>query len=1115
MIRGLCIWLCFIAHMTDLKNNIVAIPINSRDREDISDSTTDFTFVLKKSLLNIASLSVAGVVIPKNDSLINGSNDTLTGAVLVDDSINLFSLSITRTDYTATSLASELQTQLNSNTDMLSFGITFVVSYSSTTNRISIVATYPLGATHTWGIQIDFTSLRDIVGIGVAGTTSQTFLASAASTTLTIPCQRSPSLFGPLSYNITSSKMTDVISTSYANSLGKLFDVTNSTKTLTINSTLTTLAHTAIAIAEPAAANSLPSQTGASISLSSTGLMMAVGSYKAGVYVFTRESTSAAWVQDSETPIRKTTSTDVNQGSFVSMSGDGTTIASTSDTSVDVYVRVSTRWEQQLSIAMLTNSLKGGVALSIDGSTLAIGNPTSSGGNVLVYTRSAGIWTLQQTITPGVVDNDFGSSISISNTGDHLVVGSLTHMPGEAYPYTRSGGVWSLDAALNPLATPDPIYGAVISGNGLYLALMDQLNDDVHIYFWSAGWGLQQTIAIASSSCSFNSAGDTLAIGNESGNGNIGTVTVYKRTGTVWAVQLAATSGTGNTGTSRQGFAVSLSLSGDALVIGGYRDNSFIGAVWAFARSGVTWAQDGAKIVATGGPLLREYGDAISISEDGLRMAVGSVDAVTTGAVFIYRLNTFDWTLEATIVPTDHLGSPSFGSSVSLSGDGSIVAIGGSGDNSGAGATWVFARAGTTWSKYAKIPGSGTITAQGRRVSLSYAGNLLAISGTQDAIRIFKTVNTVWTEQKAALGLGLWGGNQISEIDMNTAGSVIVASADSNGGAIAFAYVDDDWKASANFLTVHTPVTSTTAFGTSISISNTGLVVAIGDKDDGTSGSTSIFTTGAIGGAWTQQVALVGTGASVFDQGRAVSLTNSGATVIVGGGKTVSLIDVGAAWIFDNILGTWTQRGSLITGYATVFGSRTDAQKIGNVYLVSNYKTASTDTNQVVAFFPDGYVSPLVTSVSLSPRYYSIFDLVNALNALLTDVIETGSSFVVTFDGKTKLTISATISSPIVSMTFSVSSTSTFNVARWPSNSATSLPMNFSINDNVLKSIVNRASGGVIVDDSQSIPYRKYPAGYTLEANTPIDVQLRNDRDQIVDLNGADWIMTIYATVRS
>jgi hypothetical protein len=75
--------------------------------------------------------------------------------------------------------------------------------------------------------------------------------------------------------------------------------------------------------------------------------------------------------------------------------------------------------------------------------------------------------------------------------------------------------------------------------------------------------------------------------------------------------------------------------------------------------------------------------------------------------------------------------------------------------------------------------------------------------------------------------------------------------------------------------------------------------------------------------------------------------------------------------------------------------------------------------------------------------------------------------------------------------------------------------MNFSINDNVLKSIVNRASGGVIVDDSQSIPYRKYPAGYTLEANTPIDVQLRNDRDQIVDLNGADWIMTIYATVRS
>ncbi len=110
-IHWLALFFCF-PDMADLINNVVALPINSRDRVNIDDSTTDFTIALKKSLRNIASLSIAGVVIPRNDTLIGPNNDTLTGAIIVDDSINLFSVSITRTNYTAATLATELQTKL-------------------------------------------------------------------------------------------------------------------------------------------------------------------------------------------------------------------------------------------------------------------------------------------------------------------------------------------------------------------------------------------------------------------------------------------------------------------------------------------------------------------------------------------------------------------------------------------------------------------------------------------------------------------------------------------------------------------------------------------------------------------------------------------------------------------------------------------------------------------------------------------------------------------------------------------------------------------------------------------------------------------------------------------
>ena len=60
---------------TIIKNNVVPLYINSADRINVSDSTTNFTIALRKSLRNIEAVNVNDVVIPRTDSNININNN--------------------------------------------------------------------------------------------------------------------------------------------------------------------------------------------------------------------------------------------------------------------------------------------------------------------------------------------------------------------------------------------------------------------------------------------------------------------------------------------------------------------------------------------------------------------------------------------------------------------------------------------------------------------------------------------------------------------------------------------------------------------------------------------------------------------------------------------------------------------------------------------------------------------------------------------------------------------------------------------------------------------------------------------------------------------------------
>lgn len=153
-------------------------------------------------------------------------------------------------------------------------------------------------------------------------------------------------------------------------------------------------------------------------------------------YVFTRAG--AVWSQQAYIKASDTHAVDFFGG--VHLSGDGDTLVVSSNSSTHVYTRVAAVWsfQQRLPVGQLYS-----VSISLDSNTIAIGNPsddsnaTNIGGNaadtsatdagaVLVYTRSAGVWTQEAYIkAPNSEANDyFGSSTALSSDGNTLVVGA-------------------------------------------------------------------------------------------------------------------------------------------------------------------------------------------------------------------------------------------------------------------------------------------------------------------------------------------------------------------------------------------------------------------------------------------------------------------------------------------------------------------------------------------------------------------------------------------------------------------------------------------------------------------------------------------------------------------
>jgi hypothetical protein len=106
----------------------------------------------------------------------------------------------------------------------------------------------------------------------------------------------------------------------------------------------------------------------------------------------------------------------------------------------------------------------------------------------------------------------------------------------------------------------------------------------------------------------------TAIVGGLHDNSSTGAAWVYTGSGDVWTQQGSKLVGAGAVGQAGQGFSVALSANGNAVIVGRFGDNSYIGVAWVFGRNGTVWTQQGNKLVGTGAVERATQGVSVALS---------------------------------------------------------------------------------------------------------------------------------------------------------------------------------------------------------------------------------------------------------------------------------------------------------------------------------------------------------------------------------------------------------------------------------------------------------------------------------------------------------------------
>ena len=318
------------------------------------------------------------------------------------------------------------------------------------------------------------------------------------------------------------------------------------------------------------------------------------------------------------------------------------------------------------------------------------------------------------------------------------------------------------------------------------------------------------------------------------------------------------------------GQSVSLSSDGLRMAVGDPYNNYSRGYAKVYEFVGGNWIQLGQTVNGSG--MTENTGWSVSLSSDGSRLAVGSPDGGNNvhGRVIVYDLIDSTWTPVGDYFQ-GYNSMDRLGATLSLSGDGSRVAMGAPNQyySQKKGYVTVYERVNNTWTKMDttylgySIGGENDYGYFGKSISMSEDGSRLAV-GAGGEVKIFDYANGVWT---------LVGGI------INGRGDGVSISADGSRVAVAEAE-NDEFAANAGAVKIYDLINNTwTQVGNAIYGSTAG---------------------DALGG---------GSSTTHYYGGQGISLSSDGSRVAVGS-RTYTDANgdyIGQVRVFELINGSWAQ----------------------------------------------------------------------------------------------------------------------------------------------------------------------------------------------------------------
>ncbi len=299
------------------------------------------------------------------------------------------------------------------------------------------------------------------------------------------------------------------------------------------------------------------------------------------------------------------------------------------------------------------------VALSADGDTALVGNPTSnsSPGAAWVFTQGESGWTRSAMLsgTNAAGEGRFGKSVALSADGNIALIGdpSAKNGRGVVWVFEREGSSWTQIAQLSNLA----------AGSFSHFGRSVALSGD----------------------------GSLALIGAPGVNNFTGAAWTFARHGSTWTQQGGTLTEEGAQAGDHFGKSVALSSDGSTALIGALDAVGGRGSVSPFVSSAEGFEAQGPRLVGPETEL--HFGASVALESDGNAALVGAPRATSNGGTVSVLSRGAGWSVKPEQLAASNEKSRSmFGAAVALSRDGTVAAVGSPRDNSSIGAAWVFAK---------------------------------------------------------------------------------------------------------------------------------------------------------------------------------------------------------------------------------------------------------------------------------------------------------------------------------------------------------------------------------------------------------------------------------------